>query len=113
MKYKFKSNSIFFLGIDYAIIIPTAWGYINTFVSKQYAGLCVGLLLSVFALSGAICGVILGYLNDIGFSVKKLILFGCIFEIIGNTIYFIGINIYIVIISRLIAGVGMGLVVRY
>ncbi|CAF1329453.1 unnamed protein product [Rotaria magnacalcarata] len=97
-------------GIDYAIILPTAWGYINTFMQYHYGGFVMGILLSVFALSGAIAGIILGYLNDVGISLKRLVLFGIMFKIIGNILYFIGINIYIVVISRLIAGIGMGLV---
>ncbi|UJR37173.1 hypothetical protein I4U23_029882 [Adineta vaga] len=97
-------------GIDYAIILPTAWGYINTFMQFHYGGFVMGILLSVFALSGAIAGLVLGYLNDTGMSLKRLVIFGIIFKIIGNLLYFIGINIYIVVISRLIAGIGMGLV---
>jgi predicted MFS family arabinose efflux permease len=78
----------------------------------HYGGFVMGILLSVFALSGAISGIILGYLNDTGVSLKRLVLFGIMFKIIGNILYFIGINIYVVVISRLIAGIGMGLVVR-
>jgi len=78
----------------------------------HYGGFVMGILLSVFALSGAIAGIILGYLNDTGISLKRLVLFGIMFKIIGNILYFIGINIYIVILSRLIAGIGMGLVVK-
>jgi predicted MFS family arabinose efflux permease len=92
--------------------LPTAWGYINTFMHFHYGGFVMGILLSVFALSGAIAGIILGYLNDTGISLKRLVIFGIMFKIIGNLLYFIGINIYIVVISRLIAGIGMGLVVR-
>jgi predicted MFS family arabinose efflux permease len=109
-KFKFKRN--LFLGIDYAIILPTAWGYINTFMQFHYGGFVMGLLLSVFALSGAISGLILGYLNDTGFALKRLVLICIAFKIVGNVLYFIGINIYVVVISRLIAGVGMGMVVR-
>jgi predicted MFS family arabinose efflux permease len=101
------------LGVDYAIILPTAWGYINTFMQFHYGGLVMGVLLSVFALSGAIAGIILGYLNDMGMSLKRLVLFGMIFKILGNILYFIGINIYFIVLSRLIAGIGMGLVVSY
>ncbi len=72
----------------------------------------MGILLSVFALSSAIAGLVFGYLDDIGTSLKRLVLFGIIFLIIGNILYFIGINIYVVVISRLIAGIGIGLVVR-
>ena len=104
-------SNIFVLGIDYAIILPTAWGYINQFMQFHYGGFVMGALLSVFALSGAIAGIVLGYLNDSGMSLKRLIFFGVMFKIIGNILYFVGINIYIVVISRLIAGIGMGLVV--
>ena len=78
----------------------------------HYGGFVMGILLSVFALSGAIAGIILGYLNDTGIPLKRLVLFGVMFKIIGNLLYFIGINIYIVVLSRLIAGIGMGLVVK-
>ena len=61
---------------------------------SHYGGIAMGLLLSVFALSGAISGLILGYLNDVGFSLKRLVLFCIIFKIVGNVLYFIGINIY-------------------
>ncbi len=81
-------------------------------MSKQYAGIAVGVLLSVYALSGAVAGVALGYLYDNGVSLKRLLLFGCLFQIIGNVLYFIGINIYVVVTSRFIAGIGIGLVVR-
>ena len=77
----------------------------------HYGGFVMGILLSVFALSGAIAGIIFGYLNDAGVSLKQLVLFGVFYKIIGNFLYFIGINIYVVIFSRLIAGIGMGLVV--
>lgn len=107
----FNQNS-FRLGIDYAIILPTAWNYVRHFIQNHFAGFTIGILLSVFALSGAIAGIIFGYLDDIGVSLKRLILVGITCLIVGNILYFIGINIYVVILSRLIAGIGMGLVVR-
>ena len=72
-------------------------------MQHHYGGIVMGILLSGFALSGAIAGIILGYLNDIGISLKRLVLIGLMFKIIGNLLYFIGINIYIVVVSRLIA----------
>lgn len=72
----------------------------------------MGVLLSVFALSGAISGLILGHLNDLGVSLKRLLIVGGIFEIIGNFLYFIGINVYLIVFSRVVAGVGMGIAVN-
>ena len=98
--------------MTYAIILPTVWSYINTFVPEQYTNLAMALVLSIYTLSGAFAGVVFGYLYDKGVSLKRIMLFGSGCEIIGNVFYFIGINIYVVLTSRLIAGVGVGLVVR-
>lgn len=81
-------------------------------MQRHYAGFVMGVLLSVFALSGAVVGILFGYLDDIGVSLKKMVLAGMVCLILGNVLYFIGINVYVLIVSRLIAGVGMGLVVR-
>ncbi|CAF1029115.1 unnamed protein product [Didymodactylos carnosus] len=97
-------------GIDYAIILPTAWGYIKQYMQFHYGGVVMGLLLSVFALSGAIAGIILGYLTDKGYRLKRLVIISLLFKIVGNILYFLGINIYFIILSRLIAGIGMGVV---
>lgn len=96
-------------GIDYAIILPTAWGYLNQYMHSHFAGFAMGILLSVFALSGAISGLILGHLNDLGVPLKRLLIVGGLFEIVGNFLYFVGINVYLIVFSRLIAGVGMGI----
>ncbi|CAF2519633.1 unnamed protein product [Rotaria sp. Silwood2] len=98
------------IGIDYAIILPTAWGYLNSFGELQHGGIVIGGLLAGFALSGSIAGLIFGYLSDIGYSLKQLSIIGIGFKIIGNLLYFVGINFYVVIIARLITGIGMGLV---
>ncbi|CAM4909671.1 unnamed protein product [Rotaria socialis] len=100
----------FLTGVDYAIILPTAWGYLKTFTDLHAVGIVMGALLSGFALSGAIAGLVFGHLSDIGFSMKKLVLIGVGFKIIGNVLYFIGISFYLVIIGRVVAGIGLGLV---
>lgn len=79
---------------------------------SHFAGFAMGILLSVFALSGAISGLILGHLNDLGVPLKRLLIVGGLFEIVGNFLYFVGINVYLIVFSRLIAGVGMGIAVN-
>ncbi|CAF1259720.1 unnamed protein product [Rotaria sp. Silwood1] len=100
----------FLIGVDYAIILPTAWGYLNSFGELEHSGIIIGGLLAGFALSASIAGLIFGHLSDIGYSLKYLAIVGIGFKIIGNLLYFIGIHFYVVIIARVIAGVGMGLV---
>jgi hypothetical protein len=97
----------FMTGVEYAVILPTAFDYVKT---MTHYDIYVGLILSSYSISGSIAGVIMGKISDITGKVKILILVSNIFEIGGNILYFVTNNIHIVLLGRLIAGVGMGAV---
>jgi Na+/melibiose symporter-like transporter len=97
----------FMTGVEYAVILPTVFEYVQTMTK---ANIYVGLVLSFYSISGSIAGLIMGKISDITGKVKILILVSTVFEIGGNILYFITDNIYIVLLGRLIAGVGMGAV---
>ena len=97
----------FMTGVEYAVILPTAFDYVQTMTPIN---IYVGLILSSYSISGSIAGVIMGKISDITGKVKILILVSNIFEIGGNILYFVTNNIHIVLLGRLIAGVGMGAV---
>ena len=97
----------FMTGVEYAVILPTAFDYVQTMTSTN---IYVGLILSSYSISGSIAGVIMGKISDVTGKVKILILLSNIFEIGGNILYFVTNNIHIVLLGRLIAGVGMGAV---
>lgn len=97
----------FMTGVEYAVILPTAFDYVQTMTPVN---IYVGLILSSYSISGSIAGVIMGKISDITGKVKILILASNIFEIAGNILYFTTNNIHIVLLGRLIAGVGMGAV---
>jgi Na+/melibiose symporter-like transporter len=97
----------FMTGIEYAVILPTAFEYVKTMTN---ANIYVGLVLSSYSIAGSIAGIIMGKISDMTGKVKILILIATIFEIGGNILYFVTNNIYLVLLGRLIAGVGMGAV---
>jgi len=97
----------FMTGIEYAVILPTAFEYVKTMTS---ANIYVGLILSFYSISGSIAGIIMGKISDMTGKVKILLLIATIFEIGGNILYFVDTNIHVVLLGRLIAGVGMGAV---
>lgn len=97
----------FMTGVEYAVVLPTAYDYVHAMTPID---VYVGLMLSAYSISGSIAGVIMGKISDMTGKVKILILVSNIFEIGGNILYFITNNIHIVILGRLIAGVGMGVV---
>ena len=97
----------FMTGVEYAVILPTAFDYVKTMTP---ADIYVGLILSSYSISGSIAGIILGKISDITGKVKLIILISNVCEIAGNILYFVTNNIHVVLLGRLIAGVGMGAV---
>ncbi|XP_070567590.1 uncharacterized protein [Ptychodera flava] len=98
---------IFFLmgGIEYAVILPTLNMYLKTMDAEP---IFLGMSLSAFSLSALFAGPIFGKWHDKTGKVKVIILFGNVWEIAGNFMYFVGINKYFIVLSRLVAGVGSG-----
>ncbi|KAK0144154.1 Major facilitator superfamily domain-containing protein 8 [Merluccius polli] len=94
-----------FSGIEYAVILPTIWKYLQTLGAAPYF---LGLGLSAFSLSGLLSGPLFGHLSDKTRTTKKIILFANCFEIIGNFMYFMGYSKWLLLASRLVAGVGTG-----
>ena len=97
----------FMTGVEYAVILPTAFDYVKT---MSNADIYVGLILSSYSISGSIAGIIMGKISDMTGKVKFLILISNLFAIAGNILYFVTNRIHIVLLGRLIAGVGMGAV---
>ncbi|XP_063058007.1 uncharacterized protein LOC134451455 [Engraulis encrasicolus] len=94
-----------FSGIEYAVILPTIWRYLQTLGAAPYF---LGLGLSAFSLSGLLSGPLFGLWSDRTRTTKRIILFANLFEIIGNFMYFMGYSKWLLLASRLIAGIGTG-----
>ncbi|XP_072037051.1 uncharacterized protein [Amphiura filiformis] len=101
------STGLFFLfgGIEYAIIMPTVYLYIQELGGDPSF---LGVVLAAFSFTGLIAAPIFGILQDKYHNTKFLVLFANMFEIIGNFMYFMGINLMMLLGSRLIAGIGAG-----
>ncbi|XP_068174891.1 major facilitator superfamily domain-containing protein 8 [Antennarius striatus] len=106
-KLTFLTIGLIFLlsGVEYAVILPTIWMYLQTLDAAPYF---LGLTLSAFSLSGLLSGPLFGLWSDRTGNTKKIILFSNIFEIIGNFMYFMGFSKWLLLSSRLVAGVGTG-----
>ncbi|XP_068427668.1 major facilitator superfamily domain-containing protein 8 [Clinocottus analis] len=92
-------------GIEYAVILPTIWKYLQILEAPPYF---LGLGLSAFSLSGLLTGPLFGLWSDRRQTTKSIILFANLFEIAGNLMYFIGYSKWLLLSSRLVAGVGAG-----
>ncbi|XP_051766966.1 major facilitator superfamily domain-containing protein 8 [Ctenopharyngodon idella] len=113
MDYRHKRRLTFFTiglifllsGIEYAVILPTIWRYLQTLNAAPYF---LGLSLSAFSFSGLLTGPLFGHWSDRTLSTKKIILFANVFEIVGNFMYFMGYSKWLLLCSRLVAGIGTG-----
>ncbi|TDH08620.1 hypothetical protein EPR50_G00100070 [Perca flavescens] len=102
----FTIGLIFLLsGVEYAVILPTIWMYLQTLDAAPYF---LGLALSAFSLTGLLSGPLFGHWSDRTQTTKKIILFANFFELIGNFMYFIGYSKWLLLSSRLVAGMGTG-----
>ncbi|XP_052445220.1 major facilitator superfamily domain-containing protein 8 [Carassius gibelio] len=102
----FTIGLIFLLsGIEYAVILPTIWRYLQTLNAAPYF---LGLSLSAFSFSGLLAGPLFGFWSDRTLATKKIILFANVFEIVGNFMYFMGYSKWLLLCSRLVAGIGTG-----
>ena len=95
----------FVTGIEYGVILPTVYSYVRKMTDIN---IYVGLVLSSYSVSGSIAGLIMGKISDVTGKVKILLLISITFEIGGNVLYFVANHIYVVILGRLTAGIGMG-----
>lgn len=92
-------------GVEYAVILPTIWKYLQTLDAPPYF---LGLSLSAFSFTGLLSGPLFGHWSDRTRTTKNIILFANIFEIVGNFMYFMGISKWLLLSSRLVAGIGTG-----
>ncbi|CAL1592520.1 unnamed protein product [Knipowitschia caucasica] len=92
-------------GIEYAVILPTIWRYLQTLDAAPYF---LGLSLSAFSFTGLLSGPLFGHWSDRTQTTKKIILFANLFEILGNFMYFMGLSKWLLLASRLVAGIGTG-----
>ncbi|XP_017543349.1 uncharacterized protein mfsd8l1 isoform X1 [Pygocentrus nattereri] len=106
-KLTFSTIGLVFLlsGVEYAVILPTIWRYLQTLGAPPYF---LGLSLSAFSFSGLLCGPLFGLISDRTRTTKKIILFANCFEIVGNFMYFLGYSKWLLLSSRLVAGIGIG-----
>jgi len=89
--------------MEYAIIMPSLWQYLSNEYnsSKVYFGLCV----AGFHIGGLPSSSLMGVLNDWKFSVKSLVLFGNVIQIVGSCLYLVRHEKFVAL-SRFIVGFG-------
>eukprot|EP00051_Salpingoeca_urceolata_P007115 m.94378 g.94378 ORF g.94378 m.94378 type:complete len:118 (+) comp15121_c1_seq3:60-413(+) len=74
----------FLNGVEYAVIIPTAWKYLQSLGAEQ--SWYLSLTLSSFSIASFIFSPMYGRLSDTTVSPKKLMVLSNLFEMAGNLV---------------------------
>ncbi|KAF8774670.1 uncharacterized protein LOC129984580 [Argiope bruennichi] len=93
-------------GLGYAIIFPTIWNYIHDRLGGQTYML--GIVISAYSLSSFIANPLVGWWSDKSLNTRNILLVTILAEAVGSILYFIGMHIWVLVIGRLIAGIGAG-----
>ncbi|EDV21517.1 uncharacterized protein TRIADDRAFT_60061 [Trichoplax adhaerens] len=102
------SIGVFFLlgGIEYAVIIPTLFNFVvNRFGGSNWM---YGMILSAFSFAQLFSNPLMGYLCDRSKNAKWVVIFGNLFELGGNFLYFAAPSQYWLLGARLLCGFGAG-----
>eukprot|EP00466_Bigelowiella_natans_P001170 jgi/Bigna1/89058/estExt_fgenesh1_pg.C_430029 len=105
MVFALLLGSTFAMGVEYAILMPTVWRYVqNNGGSKAF----LGFILSGFSLTRTLAFVLVGYWSDKR-PMKEPFVFSFLIGAVGNMLYGLagGLNsLPVMLVGRLIAGVG-------
>eukprot|EP00045_Choanoeca_perplexa_P005585 m.47095 g.47095 ORF g.47095 m.47095 type:complete len:450 (+) comp13201_c0_seq1:142-1491(+) len=93
----------FFTGVEYAVILPSAWLYLQHLGADNKFWLSASI--SAFSLANFLFSPFYGRIAD-KFSTKTILLLSNIFELLGNLLYLCANDVYSNILGRFIAGLG-------
>ncbi|CAG0888362.1 unnamed protein product [Darwinula stevensoni] len=98
----------FAVGCENAIILPTAWEYLQSLGSRSETDL--GILISAFNVGGLISSIFFGWIVDRWMHLCKPIVFvGAIIQAAGSVMYFLGIHKWFIVSGRFVCGLGSGI----
>lgn len=97
----------FIVGINYAIVIPSLWFYLQSFGAPYYF---LGIAIAADSLVGVVVSPIVGKIADITRRIRAIGIFTISMDFIGNIVYALPMHVYMPIVGRCISGIGAGYV---
>ncbi|XP_028394283.1 uncharacterized protein LOC114518483 [Dendronephthya gigantea] len=97
----------FIVGINYAIVIPSLWFYLESFGAPYYF---LGIAIAADSLVGVIVSPIVGKIADITRRIRAIGIFTITMDFVGNIVYALPMHVYMPILGRCISGIGAGYV---
>lgn len=93
------------LSVEYAVIIPSVWLYLKSFDSTVTETM-LGLVIGCYGGTSLVLQPLIGFWIDTRRCLKEVIVFQVWAVVFGNLLYFIAWSVPMVIVSRIVSGVG-------
>ena len=97
----------FVVGINYAIVIPSLWFYLESFGAPYYF---LGIAIAADAIIGIIVAPVVGKIADITRRIRAIGAITIFLDFVGNIVYALPMHVYMPILGRCVSGIGAGYV---
>ena len=105
---------MFLSGVEYAVIFPSLWEYLQYLGVPPDQTYWFGLCLSSMTVTDMFTGLLVGRLMDIKqYKIKVLVMLLNTCQIAGASLYLVSSDQYLVMISRLVSGIGKSITIVF
>ena len=105
---------MFLSGVEYAVIFPSLWEYLQYLGVPSDQTYWFGLCLSSMTVTDMFTGLLVGRLMDIKqYKIKVLVMLLNMCQIAGSSLYLVSYDQYLVMISRLVSGIGKSITIVF
>ena len=105
---------MFLSGVEYAVIFPTLWEYLQSLGVPEDQTYWLGLCLAAMTVTDMLSGLVIGRVMDRRtFRIRSLVMILNTAQILGAGLYSLAITQHVVMVSRLVSGLGKSITIVY
>ena len=105
---------MFLSGVEYAVIFPTLWEYLQSLGVPPDQTWWLGVCLSSMTVTDMLMGLVVGRVMDIGqVKIKMIVLVLNCSQIAGASLYLVSWSQHLVMVSRLVSGLGKSITIVF
>ena len=105
---------MFLSGVEYAVIFPTLWEFLQSLGVNSDETYWLGVCLSSMTITDMLMGLVVGRVMDRGgYKVRNIVMVLNISQIIGASLYMVSWSRYTIMVSRLVSGLGKSITIVF
>jgi len=105
---------MFLSGLEYAVIFPTLWEYLQSLGVAEDQTYWLGLCLASMTVTDMLSGLVIGRVMDRRSTrIRMLVMLLNTAQILGAGLYSLAMSQYVVMVSRLVSGLGKSITIVY